>query len=484
MSSGNKIVNSFIWKLLERFSSQAISIVVTIILARLLLPSEFGVVVIVTVFIEIANVIVDGGLNTALIQKRGADNKDFSTIFYFNLLVAAVMYAVIFFAAPLIAAFYGNTLLVPILRVLSVNLFLNSFNAIQRAYVAKNMLFDRLFLCNSVAVIASGGISIYMVYVGYGLWSLIGQQISYQLVLTLTMWYSVKWRPQCVFSMQRLRGLLDYGWKIFVTNIIISIYENIRGLIIGKMYKPSELAYFDRGRQLPNLVMSNICVSLQAILLPAFSDIQDDRAHVKKLMRQSVKIVNSIILPILVLLAASAKPLVRLLLTDKWLEAVPFIQIFCIAFMMMPIQSSNMSALKALGYSGIILKMEMIKKVIETVILVVSFIIGIYAVAWGIVLYNLLCIAINLYPCKSLLNYGMREQLYDIMPYILISVIAGGVSYALMLLECEPGVTLTLQVLVGGIVYVVMNALFNTWSYGYVKDFIGQNIGKYKHRVI
>ena len=250
------------------------------------------------------------------------------------------------------------------------------------------------------------------------------------------------------------------------------------------MYKPSELAYFDRGRQLPNLVMSNICVSLQAILLPAFSDIQDDRAHVKKLMRQSVKIVNSIILPILVLLAASAKPLVRLLLTDKWLEAVPFIQIFCIAFMMMPIQSSNMSALKALGYSGIILKMEMIKKVIETVILVVSFIIGIYAVAWGIVLYNLLCIAINLYPCKSLLNYGMREQLYDIMPYILISVIAGGVSYALMLLECEPGVTLTLQILVGGIVYVVMNALFNTWSYGYVKDFIGQNIGKYKHRVI
>ena len=381
MIQSGKIISSFIWKLLERFSSQAISLLVAIILARLLLPADFGVIAILVVFIELANVIIDGGLNTALVQKKEADDLDFSTILFVSLTLAGVLYLILFCVAPFIADFYNNQILTSVLRILSINLFLNSFNAIQRAYVSKHMLFNKLFYCNLAAILASGITGITMAYTGWGIWALVYQQIVYQVVLTITMWFIINWRPIIAFSRQRFKGLFNYGWKIFATNMIIAIYENIRSLIIGKIYQPATLAFFDRGKQFPNLIITNISISLQTILLPTFADIQDDRERVKLIMKKSIRIINFIILPLLTILAACAKPLIILLLTEKWLEAAPFMQIFCIAFMMIPIQSTNMSAIKALGYSGITLKVELIKKIIETIILIVSFLISVYAVA-------------------------------------------------------------------------------------------------------
>ena len=470
------IISSFIWKLLERFSSQVISLLVTIILARQLLPDDFGIIAIIVVFIELANVIIDGGFNTALIQKKDADNIDFSTILFFCLTLSAVLYLILFFLAPLIADFYSNPLLVPVIRVLSINLFLNTFNAIQRAYVSKHMLFNKLFYCNLAAIITSGILGITMAYNDGGVWALVFQQIANQLVLCITMWLMIKWRPILAFSWQRFKALFDYGWKIFATNIIISIYENIRSLIIGKLYLPATLAYFDRGKQFPSLVITNISISLQTILLPAFADIQDDRERVKQMMKQSIELINAIVLPVLVGLAVCTKPLVILLLTEKWLPMVPFMQIFCIAFMLIPIQSSNMSAIKALGYSGITLKIELIKKIIETIILIGSFLINVYAVAWGIVLYNLVCIVINLYPCKKILHYGVTEQIKDILPYILLSGIMGGVLYLLSLMIIHPGLLLTLQFIIGFTIYITLNAVFSTSSYKYAKDILTSKI--------
>lgn len=478
MISGSKIISSFLWKLLERFSSQGISLLVTIILARLLLPSEFGIIAIIAVFIELSNVIIDGGLNTALIQKKDADNLDFSTILYVSMALAAVIYLFLFLMAPLIARFYDNELLVPVFRVLSVNLFFNSFNAIQRAYIAKHMLFHRLFYCNLVAITISGATGIGLAYAHFSVWALVFQQISYQAVLTVTMWFTVKWRPLYSASYQRFKGLFNYGWKIFATNFIISIYENVRSLIIGKLYQPATLAYFDRGKQLPSLVITNISISLQTILLPAIADIQDERERVKLMMKRSIEIVNAVTMPLLVGLIVSAKPLVVLLLTERWLPAVPFIQIFCIAFMMIPIQSSNMSAIKAMGYSDITFKIELLKKLIETIILIGSFLINVYAVAWGIVLYNFICIVINLYPCKKILNYGVTEQVRDVLPYLLISAVMGIAVNFLSLLNLHPGTLLSLQIILGVMVYVTLNAVFNTWSYCYTKAFIKEKITK------
>ena len=481
MITGNKIVSSFIWKLLERFSSQAVSLMVTIILARLLLPSEFGIVAIITVFIELANVIIDGGLNTALIQKKEADNLDFSTILYFSLALSFALYIILFFAAPHIASFYDNTILTPVLRVLSINLFFNTINAIQRAFIAKNMLFNKLFYCNLAAIMTSGCVGTIMAYGGWGVWALVFQQIANQFILTVVMWFTVKWRPILRFSMERFKGLFDYGWKIFLTNLIIAIYENARSLIIGKIYHPSTLAFFDRGKQIPSLAITNFSVSLQNILLPAFSDIQDDKMHVRQLMTHSIKLVNAIILPVLVCLAVSAKPLVILLLTEKWLPAVPFLQIFCVAYMLIPIQSANMSAIKALGYSNITLKIELLKKFIETIILIVSFLINAYAVAWGIVLYNFISIAINSYPCKKILDYGPKEQTMDILPYILISFLMGAIIYTFSFIKMHPGILLTLQISSGFIIYIILNIVFNTNGYKYVKPLIKERLHSNHH---
>jgi len=474
MIQSGKIISSFIWKLLERFSSQAISLLVAIILARLLLPADFGIIAILVVFIELANVIIDGGLNTALVQKKEADDLDFSTILFFSLASAGILFLILFGVAPFIANFYSNQILTPVLRVLSINLFLNTFNAIQRAYVSKHMLFNKLFYCNFAAILASGVTGITMAYTGWGIWALVYQQIVYQAILTITMWFNINWRPIFAFSLQRFKGLFKYGWKIFATNMLIAIYENIRGLIIGKIYQPSTLAFFDRGKQFPNLITTNISISLQTILLPTFADIQDDRERVKLIMKKSIEVVNFMILPLLAILAACAKPLIILLLTEKWLEAVPFMQIFCIAFMMIPIQSSNMSAIKALGYSGITLKVEIIKKAIETIILIVSFLINVYAVAWGIVLYNFVCIIINLYPCKKLLNYGVTEQIKDIFPYILTSSLTGALLYGISFTDMHPGILLPLQLVMGITIYIFLNALFCTNSYAYVKKLIYQ----------
>lgn len=472
MITRSKIVSSFAWKLLERFLSQAISLTVTIFLARILLPEEFGIIAILLVFIELANVIIDGGLCTALIQKKDTDDIDFSTITYFGLALAITLYIIFFYGVPFIAHFYDNDLLIPVLRVLSLNLIFNSFNAVQRAYISKHMLFNKLFYCNIGATIASGATGILMAYKGFGVWALVGQQIVGQVTLTFIMWFTIKWRPLLVFSPKRFRPLFDYGWKILLSNMIICIYENIRSLIIGKIYLPTALAYFDRGKQFPSLIMSNVNTSLQTVLLPSFADIQDNKARVKQLMKRSIELTNFIILPLLTGLLVMAEPLVRLILTDVWIEAVPFLQIFCIAFMTMPIQSSNMSAIKALGYSSITLKIEIIKKILETIILIISFCINIYAVAWGIVVYNFICIAINLYPCKKLLNYGIIEQIRDTIPYAMISAIMGISIYGLSLLECPIGWLLIGQIVLGLIVYISLNALTETHCYIYIKNVI------------
>lgn len=330
-------IRSFLWKFLERCSVQVIQLIITIILARLLLPSEYGIIALIMVFINISNVIVDGGFNTALIQKKDADNIDFSTIFYFGLLISIVMYAVMFIAAPAIANFYYQQELVSVIRVMSLILVLYSVNAVQNAYVSRNLLFRKMFVCCLGSVLISGLVGIVMAYQGYGVWALVAQMLMAQMMLTIIMWFVLRWRPQLVFSKDRLMSLLDYGWKIFATNIIVSVFVNIRKLIIGRFYTPASLAYFERGDQFPNLVMSNIQTSVQAVMFPVFAKEQDDRARVKMMLRRATKMNCFIIYPMMMLLIVSAKPLILFLLTEKWLPVVEFLQIFCVANFFRPI---------------------------------------------------------------------------------------------------------------------------------------------------
>ena len=476
------VITSMLWNILERFSTQIVSFIISIILARILSPDEYGIIAIIIIFINFANVIIEGGLNTALIQKKNADQTDFSTIFWFCLLLSVVMYVILYITAPLIARFYDKEILIPVLRVLSLVLFANSINSIQRAYVSRHMLFKKLFWINAVAVFISGTIGIVMAYKGYGVWALVGQSLTLPLVCCVLMWIAVKWRPTFTFSMQRFKGLFDYGWKIFVTNFIVAVYGDIRGLLIGKFYQPSALAFFDRGKSLPTLLMNNITSSINTVLLPAFADEQDDRDRVKQMMRRSVQVSYFFVLPLLIGLICSAKSVVLVLLTEKWLPAVPFVQIFCIVFILMPIQNVNMTAIKSLGYSSITLKLEVYKKILEAVILVVSFMINVYAIAWGIVLYNLVCIFINLSPSKKLVDYGWQEQIKDVSPTIIVSLLMGGVVYACTWLPFNIYVVLSVQIVVGVLVYYLLSRLFKLEGYEYIMEYVQQGMNKIKIR--
>ena len=470
--SSKTVINSMIWKLLERFSSQLVSFVISIILARILMPTDYGIIAIILVFINIANVIIDGGFNTALVQKKDADQTDFSTIFWFCLAMAGVMYLILFACAPLISDFYNNEVLTPVLRVLGLNIFLFSFNSVQRAYVSRKMLFRKLFYVNAIAIVLSGIIGIVMAYADYGVWALVGHTLTSSLFCCIAMLFFVRWYPTFEFSKERFAGLFDYGWKIFMTNFIIAIYGDIRSLVIGKLYQPASLAFFDRGKSLPSLIMANVTVSIDTVLLPTLSEEQDNKARVKQMMRRSVGVSYLFVAPLLIGFIVVAKELVLALLTEKWLPAVPFIQIFCIVFLLMPIQNVNTTGIKSLGYSSIILKLEIIKKVIEAIILVVSFLINVYAVAWGIVLYNVICIAINLSPSKRLVNYGVWEQLRDVMPTIIAALLMGAVVYACSFLPLGNIPLLIIQVIIGAASYCLFCHILKLDSYTYILKYL------------
>ncbi len=470
--SSRIVIDSLLWKLLERFSSQLVSFIISIILARLLMPSDYGVIAIILVFINLANVIIDGGLNTALIQKKNADQNDFSTIFWFSLLMACILYLFLFSCAPFISRFYRNDILTPVLKVLGITLFFNSFNSIQRAYVSRHMLFRSLFYVNAIAIILSGLLGLFLAYRGCGVWALVWQSLSNSFFCCLIMWFSVHWRPSFDFSILRFRVLFDYGWKIFLTNFIICIYDNIRSLVIGRVYQPSTLAFFDRGKSLPSLLMTNITVSIDTVLLPAFSDEQDNTMRVKQMMRRSVQVSYLFVAPLLVGFFFTAKTIVLLLLTAKWLPAVPFIRIFCVAFLLMPIQNINMTSIKSLGYSNVTLKLEIIKKILEAIILVVSFLINVYAVAWGIVLYNFLCVFINLSPSRRLVNYSLGEQIKDIIPTLIAALLMGFCVYFCGYLPYSDIIIILIQICAGIISFLLFCKLLRIDSLNYVADYL------------
>lgn len=471
-------MKSFFWKFLERTSVQLVGFLVTVILARLLTPNEYGIISLITVFIAIADVIIDGGLNTALIQKKDSDNTDFSTIFFFSLGLAVIMYGIFYLAAPAIARFYDRVELVPIIRVLSFGFIFYAFNSIQRAFVSRHMLFRQLFLSSLVAVAVSGAIGVAMAFKGYGVWALVAQNLSNQFLICLVMWFSVKWRPIWVFSKERFRGLFGYGWKIMGTNLITGIFVQVRKLLIGKFYKPETLAFYEKGGQIPDLLMSNIFTSVQTILFPSLSEVQDDRLRVKNMMRRSTKMVCFFVYPMMVGLIVVAKPLVITLFTEKWLPVVPFLQILCIANFFRPITISNAEAIKALGYSSITLKLEIIKKIIDVAILVASLSISVYAIVWGIVLYNFLCIFINLYPNIKLLNYKIHEQILDATPTLILSLVMGFAIYWLKFLPWSAPAVLVVQILCGIAVYFLVCLLFKEESFVYLADFIKSKLNR------
>ena len=476
------IINSLVWKLLERGGVQGVQFVISIILARLLVPEDYGLIALISIFILISNVFIQRGFNAALIQKKEADHLDFSSVFYLSLFVAVLLYLLLFFTAPLIARFYDAPQLIPILRVFAITLIVGAVNSIQNAYLAREMQFRKLFFSSLSGVIVAGAIGLWMAYTGYGVWALVAQQLINAIIITLVLWFTVKWRPKREFSWTRLKGLFSYGWKLLVATLIDTLYVNIYGLIIGKLYSKAVLGYYNRGQQFPNLIVSNINGSIQAVMLPALSSEQEDRERVKNMVRRSIVTSSYVIFPMMIGLAAVAEPLVRIMLTDKWLPSVPYLQIFCISYALWPIHTANLQAINALGRSDIFLKLEVIKKIIGVAILAATVPFGVYAMAWGVFGSNVISAVINAYPNRKLLNYKIKEQVKDLLPSLLLSLSMGGAVYCLQLIGLTPWLTLIVQVVAGVAIYVLLSKLFKVESLTYLIDTFRETLNRRKKK--
>lgn len=466
--SKSSIIYSLFWKTLERGGAQGIQFVVQIILARLLLPEDYGLIALVTIFISIANVFVQSGFNTSLIQKKDADEVDFSSVFYLSLAVSLVIYLVLFYFAPLIANAYQEPQLVLLLRVLSVTLFFGALNSIQNAYIARNMMFKKLFFSSFGAGMISGLIGIILAYNGAGVWALVVQQLVNQFIITLILWFIVKWRPKLLFSLERVKVLFAFGSKLLASSLLNSVYDNARSLIIGIGYDPEILGFYNRGKQFPQFFVTNIDSSIQSVMLPTLSSSQDDKKVVKKIVRRSIITSTFLMFPLLVGLAAIAEPLVKLLLTDAWLPSVPFLQIFCIVYALRPIHTANLQAINAIGRSDVFLKIEVLKKIVGTIIIIITIPLGVNGMAWGMVVSGLISASINAFPNSKFLDYNYVEQLKDIFPNFIIASLMGLIVYIFSFLNIPDWQLLIIQVLVGGCTYVCLARIFKIEAFTYL----------------
>ena len=467
-----KVISNFIWRFAERCGAQLVSFVVSIVLARLLEPSVYGTVALVTVFTTILQVFIDSGLGTALIQKKNADDLDYSSVFYFNFVVCIILYLGMFIAAPYIAKFYGNMSLIPVIRVISLTLIISGVKNIQQAYVSSNMLFKRFFFSTIGGTIVSAFIGIFMAYIGMGVWALVAQQLSNAMIDTMILWITVKWRPKAVFSWERLKSLLAYGWKLLVAVLLDTVYNNLRNLVIGKMYSSADLAFYNQGDKFPKIIVTNINTSIDSVLLPTLSSEQDNKARVKEMTRRAIKTSTYIMAPLMMGLAFCAKTVVELVLTQKWLPCVPFLQIFCITYMFYPVHTANLNAIKAMGRSDIFLKLEIIKKIVGMSLLLSTMWFGVMAMAYSLLVSCVLSQIINSWPNKRLLGYGYLEQLRDLIPGVILAVIMGICVYFIGYINLPNIIVLIIQVIEGATIYIVMSIVFKLESFLYLWNMV------------
>lgn len=472
----SKVVNSFVWRLAERFGAQGVTLVVSIILARLIDPSVYGTLALVTVFTSILQVFVDSGLGTALIQKKDADDLDFSSVFFFNLFMCALIYILLFFCAPYIAKFYKLPELINVIRVLGIIIIISGVKNIQQAYISRKMLFKRFFFATLGGTICAALIGIYMAWKGYGVWSLVAQYLINAMVDTLILWITVKWRPKLCFSIKRLKSLLSFGYKLLGVSLISTIYNNIRSLIIGRLYSSADLAFYNKAEQFPLLIAMNVDGSIDSVLLPIMSQSQDNKVAIKKMARTAIKTETYVMMPIMAGLAACAAPLIRLLMTEKWMPCVPFVRVFCITYAFFSIFTTNYNVYKSLGRSDVYLKVTMAGKIFGVLVLLFTMKISVMAIAYGLTLLNLINQIMCSYSSKRLIGYSYREQVLDILPNILTATLMGGCVFAISFLGMGDLVTLIIQVVSGVVLYIVLSVITKNQNYHFIIEMICERL--------
>ncbi|MGN6397841.1 MAG: lipopolysaccharide biosynthesis protein [Mucilaginibacter sp.] len=429
MSLKERAVSGLLWSLWQQFSSKIIGFCISIFLARLLQPAEFGLLAMLSLFIAVGTTLLDGGLTVSLIRTVDADERDFSTIFYFNLAGSIGLYLILFFAAPLIAGFYNQPLLKEIVRVYGLTLIINAFYGVQSTLLIKSLKFRKQTNIQIPAAIGGGLLGILLAKMGYGVWSLVWMGLCTSLLSTVMHWYYSPWRPGFLFDRKCFSKHIHFGYKMTLSGLLDTVYQNLYLIIIGKYFSAAQLGYYSRADTISQLPIGNISAAVNKVAYPMFAEIAADPVKLKNVYKKLMQQVLFWNAPILILLFLIAEPLFSLLLTDKWLPAVPYFKILCISGIMYPLHAYNLNVLKVMGKSGLFLRLEIIKKVLSIAGIMIFISYGIYGLLYFQLFFNLVAYYINSLYSGRLIQYPVKEQIEDILPIIIMAAIAGAICY-------------------------------------------------------
>lgn len=468
----NKTVKGTVWSSLDAFLGQGITFLVGLVLARLLSPEEYGLIAIITIFISVFNSIVDSGFSNALIRKQDATEADYNTVFYTNLAISTVLSTALFFGAPLIADFFSRPQLTSLTKAMSSVVIINAFAIVQNIRLTKNIDFKTKTKVSLIASLTSGVIGIAMAFGGFGVWSLVAQQISKQLLNSVFLWFFIRWMPKLLFSRKSFKEMFDFGWKLLVSGLINTIWTEIYQVIIGKFYQPQTLGQYTRAQQFSSIFSSNLTSIIQRVSYPVLSQLQDDKERLKSGYKRIIKITMLVSFVLMLGLAAIAKPMILVLIGDKWLPAVPFLQILCFNMMLYPLHSINLNMLQVQGRSDLFLKLEIVKKIVGVIPLCLGIFVNIYYMLIGSVFVGFFSYFLNARYSGPFLNYSIKEQVKDIMPGFSIALLVALPVYAISYLPLNPFILLPMQLLVGLLIVLILCEKAGLEEYKEIKSIV------------
>lgn len=460
-----KTISGLFWTFSDLIMNQGIQFVIQIILARLLLPEDFGLIGMITVVIAVSNSILDSGFANALIREKNVTQKDYSTVFYFNLITSFIIYIILFLSAPAISRFFVEERLIEILRILALTLIVNSFGLVQRTMLTKKIDFKTQTKISVTASVLSGIVGVIAAFVGSGVWSLVIRTLLMSLIQSILLCIYNRWFPSLEFDIHSFKRFFKFGWKLLISSLIDTLYKNLYYLIIGKGFSALELGYYTNASKLKDTATQSITSAIQKVSYPVLSNINRNDAQLKSSYKKILKNAAFIIFPIIIGLASVANPLIKLLFGEKWIPSIIYFEILCFEGMLYPIHAINLNVLQVKGRSDLFLKLEIIKKAISLIIIgiVLIFRVGIIYLLWGAVLNSYIAYFINTYYTKDLINYPIKEQLKDIIPTFIISGVMGLIVYFIgMILYLNNIIILVIQVAIGIIVYVLLNRIMKS----------------------
>lgn len=478
-SSKQKVAGGLFWSYGERIMAQLVSLIVSIVLARLLDPENYGVISIVMIFITLCDAIVTGGFGNSIVQKKDADELDVNTMLICSVATSFFLYVILFLAAPFIADFYQMEIIRPILRVLGLRLLISGVNSIQRAWIQKRMLFKRFFISTSFGTIISAVVGISMAYMGAGAWALVGQYLTNSFIDTVVLFITNDWRPKLQFSFDRAKQMLSYGWKVLLTTVVYTVEGDLRSLIVGKQFGSADLAYYDQGKKFPNLLVSNINTSISNVMFPVLSKNQDNRERMKAICRRSIKTSTYLLAPLLLGLIAVSNEFVRVILSDKWLPCVPFLQILTLVYLVRPLTTTDQQAIMSTGRSDLTLRIMIAVNVTDVILLLIAVFAmkSVIMIAVGALLTEVVGMALFMKYVKKCIGYTYLEQLSDIAPSLLLAISMGVIVYLVGKINVNVIIVLFLQVVVGAGYYLAMSCILHFEPFIYLVKMLKEKFG-------